>query len=407
MQDVIIKQISEGKIAASTQAILDIKGKMLSPGWVDMNTNVTETGSQWDETIDSLLMAACAGGFTEIVLMPNTNPIIDTANALCTLKNYAYEKNNIVDVHFVGALTKGLNGKELAELYDMSKNGAIAFSNGVNWLNDSNLMLQALKYTKMLNNGLIISIPQDPKLTNEPIVNESINTLKLGLKGTAYISESIAIKRDLELTKYTSSKIHFSCLSTKEAIDIIKEAKTHKLNITADTTSHHIYLDDSCLKTFDTNYKVNPPLRSYLDMYALREGLKTNIINTIVSQHIPSRQEDKMVEFTKASYGINGIESSFSCINTSLSESMNISDIIEKITYEPRKILNLQKTIISEGYKAKITIFDVEKKYTLHDADFKSHARNNPFTNQGLNGKARAVINNNQIIISDNDYNMK
>lgn len=407
IQDGIIKEISEREISINNQAVLDVNGRMLSPGWVDMHTSVTETGNQWDETIDSLLAAACSGGFTEILLMPNTEPVIDNANTLCGLKNYVHEKNNIVDVHFVGALTKGLKGRELAELYDMSKNGAIAFSNGINWLNDSNLMLQALKYTKMLNNDLIISIPQDPGLTNEPVVNESLNTLQLGLKGTPHISESIAVKRDLELVKYTSSKMHFGCLSTKEAIDIIKEAKMNQLNISADTTSHHIYLNDSCLNTFDSNYKVNPPIRSHHDMCALRQGIKTNIINTIVSQHIPLIQEDKMVEFTKASYGINGIESSFSCINSGLSEIMNISDIIEKITYEPRKILNLKKAAIAEGYKAKITIFDVEKKYTLNEANIKSHARNNPFINQNLIGKAIAVINNNQIIISDNNYALK
>ena len=391
--DVLIIDGAITKIAENIEAdvpFFEAKGKILSPGFFDLNCNIGELGLETKETLESGTMAAAAGGFTGLALMPNTQPPVHSKAEVEYLMNRA--KNNLVDVYPLGTISHKREGKDMAEMYDMYRSGAKAFTDGTRPVQDAGLMERALLYTKGFN-ALVFSYPEDAAIAGKAKVNEGEISTLLGMKGIPSLAEELIIARDLYLAEYTGSKIHFSTISTSRSVDLIREAKKKGLPVTCDVTAYHMVLTDEALKGFDSNYKVKPPLRIQKDVDALIAGLKDGTIDAIVSQHTPHEIEFKDVEFEVAEYGNIGLQTTFSL---ALQTGLDIELIVEKLSINPRTILDVEPAAIAEGKKANLTVFDPEAEWDYTKENNRSKSANSPFIGTTLKGKVLLTLNNNQ-----------
>src|SRR6195952_5988245 len=310
--DVLIENGIIIKIAPGLEAgaeMIEAKGKYLSPGFFDLNCNIGELGLETKEDLKTGTLAAAAGGFTGLALMPNTVPPVHSKAEIEYLLNRA--KGNLVDVYPLGALSHKREGKGLAELYDMFLSGAKAFTDGNHPVQDAGLMERSLLYTKGFG-ALIMSYPEDTAIAGKAKVHEGEMSTLLGMKGIPSLAEELMIARDLYLAEYTESKIHFSTISTVRSVELIRDAKKKGLRVTCDVAVHHLLLTDEALMGFDSQYKVKPPLRTKKDVSALIKGLKDGTIDAIVTQHTPHEVEFKDVEFEMAEYGIIALQTAFS-----------------------------------------------------------------------------------------------
>jgi len=278
----------------------------------------------------------------------------------------------------------------------MHQNGAFAFSDDKRSIANASLMKIALLYAKNFD-GLIMSYSSEAKIADKGQMNEGITSTKLGLKGIPAMAEELQLTRDLQLCEYTEAKMHFSTISTAQSVNLIREAKAKGLNITADTSSYHLLLDDTLLESFNSNLKVKPPLRSTADIDALKEGLKDGTLDAICSDHYPQNIENKKCEFNIADFGIINLETSFSAANTALNGQIDISEIVEKLTSSPKGILGLDSQTIEEGNLADITLFDPLLKWTYLEKDIQSKSKNSPFIGTEFTGKTIAIVNNGQM----------
>lgn len=371
---------------------IDGKGSYLSIGFFDLNVNFGEPGYETKEDIQTGTAASAAGGFTGVAVHPNTNPPIHSRSEVALIVNSA--KGNLVDVFPVGALSKKREGNELAELYDMKITGAIAFTDGTRSVQQAGLMGRALLYAKGFD-GLILSFAQDESIAGDNKMNEGEVSTYLGMKGIPNLAESIMISRDLFLAEYNESKIHFSTISTEESVDLIKKAKAKGIKVTCDVAAHNLLFTDEDVKSFDSHYKVSPPLRTKKDVKALLKGLKDGVIDAIVSQHTPQEIEFKDVEFQIAK---DGIIASQTVLPMLLKAGLNVEQIVEKLAVNPRNILNLPVPKIEVGNEANLVLFSTDKKWTLDAKSNKSKSSNSPWFGQEVTGKVLAVLNNNQVI---------
>ncbi|HMR18805.1 MAG TPA: dihydroorotase [Sphingobacterium sp.] len=395
--------IENGRIAAIGKKVkatgkdiqvFDVKGATVSPGFFDLNVNIGEPGYETKEDIQSGTAAARAGGFTGIAIHPNTNPALHSRSEISLLVNAA--KSNLVDVHPVGAISKRREGKELAELYDMKSNGAIAFSDGDHSVQQAGLMGRALLYTKGFN-GLIISFAQDESIAGGSQMNEGLVSTYLGMKGIPNLAESLMVSRDLYLAEYNEAAIHFTTISTAESVDLIKKAKAKGLPVTCDVAAHNLIFSDEYLKGFDSNYKVSPPLRTKKDIKALLKGLKDGVVDAVVSQHTPHEVEFKDVEFQIAKNGMTGLQTTLPMlIEARLSEEL----IVEKLALAPRRVIGLAIPVFEVGEKANLVVFDQTQKWLFDEKTNWSKGKNNPWLGKELTGKAILVYNNNQLFIN-------
>ncbi len=391
--DILIQNGTITQIApsiTSNEKMFDAKGKYVSPGFFDLNCNIGELGYETKETLETGTRAAASGGFTGIALMPNTQPPIHSKAEVEYLCNRA--KNTLVDVYPLGTISHKREGKDLAEMYDMYLSGAKAFTDGSRPVQDAGLMERALLYTKGFN-ALVFSYPEDIAIAGKAKVNEGEVSTILGMKGIPSLAEELMIARDLYLAEYTDSRIHFSTISTSRSVDLIREAKAKGVQVTCDVAAHHLVLTDEELKGFDSQYKVKPPLRVQNDLEALIKGLKDDTIDAIVSQHTPHEIEFKDVEFEVAEFGIVGLQTAFSL---TLKAGLDINTIINKFSINPRKILGIEATIIAEGKKANLVVFDAGEDWTYTKENNQSKSSNSPFMGQNLKGKVLLTINNNQ-----------
>jgi dihydroorotase len=374
--------------------IFEAENLHISQGWTDLNARFGEPGHEYKEDLNSGMKAAAQGGFTHVALMPSTEPSIQRKSDVNYLINQT--SHNIVDIHPIGALTDDRKGEQITEMYDMHQAGAIAFSDDKRSIANASLMKIALLYAKNFG-GLIMSFSSEQKMAMKGQMHEGITSTKLGLKGIPALAEELQLARDIQLCEYTGGRIHFSTITTAESVKLIREAKAKGLNITADTSTYHLLLDDTELVSFNSNLKVNPPLRSKKDIEALKEGLKDGTLNALCSDHYPQNIENKKCEFDLASFGTINLETSFAAANTALQGTLDTEEIIAKLTTEPKAILGIDKQSIEEGNLADLTLFNPSLKWKYEQKDIVSKSKNAALVGKELIGKALAVINNGQM----------
>lgn len=369
----------------------DFNGKICSPGFFDMHVHLREPGREDEETVETGCNAAANGGFTGVACMPNTEPAIDSAEVVSLIKEKA--KYHLVDVFPIGAATLERKGEYLSPMFELIEAGAVAFSDDGVAIKTARILRKAFEYAKMFN-APIIEHCEDESLS-DGTMNESFNSTFLGLKPLPSVSEDLIVMRDIIMAEYTQSKIHIAHISTKNAVELVRQAKAKGINITAEVTPHHFSLTDDALKSYDTNYKMNPPLRTQDDINAILEGLKDDTIDCIASDHAPHSLEEKEMEFELAPNGIVGLETEFGLAISELynKKILSIEQLIEKLAINPRKILNIPIPKIDIGEIANLTIFDIKEIWTVDISKFKSKSKNSPFDKKLLTGKATAVIN--------------
>ncbi|MBX2843261.1 MAG: dihydroorotase [Flammeovirgaceae bacterium] len=386
-----ISEISKDPIKGNAKYEVEGKGLSVSSGWFDMWSSLSEPGFEYKEDITSLSEAAAFGGFTDIAVLPNTNPVIQTKDAVNYIKNTC--KFSPVQLHCIAALTKNAEGEEITEMIDLHHAGAVAFSDGTNSIWHTGVMSKALLYLQSFD-GLLLARPEDPHLGKNGHMHEGVASTMLGTRGMPSISEELAVSRDLSLLRYTGGKIHFANISTKKGISLIREAKKEGLKVTCDVAAYQVAFTDHELMGFDTNLKVNPPFRGKVDLIAIWDGIEDGTIDAIVSNHSPQDQECKQLEFDLADFGMISLEIAFSIINTYKPEGMDISVLIEKLTRNPRRILKQEPLIIKEGKEACLTIFDENSEWTFSKEHIQSKSVNTPFIGKELTGRALGIINN-------------
>lgn len=379
----------------NTIQIIDATGAIVSPGFFDLNTNIGEPGLETKEDIRSGTAAAAAGGFTAVSVHPNTNPPIYTRSEVSLIVNTA--KGNLVDVFPIGSISKKREGNELAELYDMKLNGAIAFCDGTRPLQQAGVMGRALLYSKGFD-GLIISFAQDDSIAAGTQMNEGVVSTYLGMKGNPNLAEVLMVSRDLFLAEYNESPIHFTTISTAESVDLIKKAKAKGLKVTCDVAAHNLVFTDEEVKGFDSNYKVNPPLRTSKDIKALLKGLKDGTVDAVVTQHTAQEIEFKNVEFHIAKNGITGLQTALPLL---IKAGLTEEQIVDKLAVGPRQIVGIEVPTLEKGTTANLVLFNIQEKWTFDVNTNKSKGTNNPLFGQQLIGKVNLVINNNQVIINN------
>jgi len=397
--DVLIKNGTITAIAKNLNAeetVFDAKGKYIIPGFFDLNCNIGELGLETKETLQTGTKAAAAGGFTGIALMPNTQPPVHSKAEVEYLFNRA--KNNLVDVFPLGTISHKREGKDLAEMYDMYLSGAKAFTDGTRPVNDAGLMERALLYTKGFN-ALVFSYPEDPAIAGKAKVNEGEVSTLLGMKGIPALAEELIVARDLYLAEYTDSQIHFSTISTSRSVDLIREAKKRGIKVTCDVAAHHLVLTDQALMGFDSLYKVKPPLRTQKDVNALIDGLNDGTVDAIVSQHTPHEIEFKDVEFEVAEYGMIGLQTAFSL---ALLAGLSLQTIVQKMSINPRSILNVDLPVVAEGRPANLVVVDTDAGWAYNKDNNLSMSSNSPYLGQSLKGSILLTCNNNHLFTSDN-----
>jgi dihydroorotase len=394
--------VNNGRIAEigdknySADKVVKADGMKLSTGWFDLGTYVGDPGLEHKEDLDSVSKAAAAGGFTEIAVLPNTSPSIQTKNEV----SYITRGNDtrLVEIHAMAAVTRNNKGEELTEMIDLHEAGAIAFTDGLKPIWHTDILLKALQYLQKFN-GVLIDHPEDIWLNMFGQMHEGINSTMLGLKGMPRIAEDIMVSKNLELLGYAGGRLHMARLSSGKAIELIRAAKK-KLNVSCDIAAYQPLLDDSHLADFDTNYKVNPPLREKVDNDALIKALKDGTIDVICSGHVPHEDEGKELEFDLADFGIINLQT-FGSNLVSLSKSVDWSVLLEKVTVNPRKLLNLEMPRIDVEEKANLTLFDPNRLWTLDEKTNLSKSKNSPWYGKEVTGKVVAVFNNNKQRIED------
>jgi dihydroorotase len=383
----------------ATAQIVDLRGKIVAPGFFDMHVHLREPGYEYKETILSGCTAAAQGGFTGVACMPNTNPAIDDESVIKFIQQKAkVALNGLVDVYAVGAVTVGRKGEHLAPLAELAAAGAVAFTDDGDPVHDAEIMRRALEYARMFNKP-IIQHAQDLPLTKGGVMNEGFMSTTLGLPGMPAIAEDIVVARDIALVEYTGAQYHVAHMSTAGCVELVREAKRKRLNVTCEVTPHHFTLTDEAVRSYDTNTKMNPPLRTRDDVEALKEGLRDGTIDVIATDHAPHSFDDKQVEFQCAPFGIVGLETAIGLAFSELFAKgiLSLYQLVEKFSSNPRRILHLPPIVIREGEMANFTIIDPQLEWKVDIQQFKSKSKNSPFHGRTLTGKAIGVINNGSV----------
>ena len=385
-----IKSCKES-LAAGKEIEFSANNLHLSPGWFDLHANFSEPGDEQKETLESGSNAAKKGGFTGVMIMPNTTPSLDNKGMIQFIMNTS--KGNIVDLLPAGNLTKNQEGNDIVEMHDMNKAGCLAFTDDKHSIKRNEVLKIAMLYSKDCN-SLIMNYPNENSIANDGYMHEGNTSTKLGLKGIPALAEEMMVDRDISICEYTNSRFHLSYLSTKNSAEKVKKAKAKGLNITADVALHNLFLTDEAVNNFDTRYKVMPPLRTAKDNKALIKALKDGTIDIITTDHSPQDEEHKKIEFDNAADGIIGLESAFGLLGKHLLPHLELSQLIEKIAINPRKVLGINQASLIEGNIANITLFNPDLEWEFTKGDIKSKSNNTPFIGEKLKGKALAIFNN-------------
>ncbi|HNR20231.1 MAG TPA: dihydroorotase [Bacteroidia bacterium] len=369
------------------------KNLHVSTGWIDLKCNLGEPGLEHKEDLTTGLKAAAAGGFTTVLIMPSTKPPIQSKADVEFIQSKT--KLNLVTVLVAGSLSVNGNQTEMAELYDMYKAGAVAFTDDKKCNHSSGFIIRALQYCKTFNAPVIV-FADDDSLNNGALINESPSSVKTGIKGSPVIAEELITSRNIKLCNYAEGRMHFSTVSTPQAAQLVKQAKNKGTNITAEVAAHYLLLDESNVESFNSNYKVKPVLRSKSDISTLKKAVADGTIDAICSDHSPQDIESKEVEYDFAAHGVIGFETCYAVANTALRNSMSSEEIIEKFTTGPEKVLALTPLKIETGADANLTLFNPELEWTFTKENIYSKSNNTPFIGTTFIGKVLAVANNNK-----------
>lgn len=386
-----ITEIGDKKYSA--EKTIDAKGMILSPGWFDLGAYIGDPGYEQKEDLASAALAAAAGGFTGLAMLPNTNPSVQSKNEI----GYIVSGNSkrLVQIHPLAAITRNNKGEELTEMIDLREAGAVGFSDGLKTVWHTDIFLKALQYLQKFD-GLLIDHPEDTWLNLFGQMHEGVNSTMLGLKGMPAIAESLALSRNLDLLKYAGGRLHAARLSTAKSIDLVRSAKKKGLTVSCDITAYQALLDDSALMNFDTNYKVNPPLREKADNDALIKGLADGTIDVICSGHVPQDEESKSLEFDHADFGMINAQT-FASNLVQLSKTIDWDVLIEKVTTNPRRLVGLPIARVDVGEQVNLTLMDPEATWTLDAKTNRSKSVNSPWWGQKIKGRAVAVFNNGMV----------
>ncbi len=389
----IITEISKNINPEKKDLLIDAKGMYVSQGWIDIQCTFGEPGYEHKETLMSGLNAAAAGGYTGVVLMPNTQPVLDNKSSI----SYVIEKSkgHITDVYPAGALTVETKGKDLSELYDMHAAGAIVFTDGNKSVQDSGTIMRALEYVKPFK-GVIINKPNDRSISQNGVMNEGTVSAGLGLKPMPSLAEEVIVSRDIQLAQYCNNHLIIGPISTAKSVELIRQAKKKKIPVSCFVVSHNLYLDDTALESFDSNLKLNPPLRTKTDVKALHKAVIDNTIDAVASGHMPQNEEEKKVEFDYAAFGAINLQTSYAITNTAFN-GLTPEIIARQFAEGPRELLNIQPVNIEVGSVANLTIFSLKQPYQFTTDLNQSKSSNSPYFNKNLTGCPIAVINNNQL----------
>ena len=399
-------QVADGTItaigknlSAPAAQVIELRGKIVAPGFIDMHVHLREPGFEHKETILTGVTSAAAGGFTAVCCMPNTNPPIDDESVVRFIQAKARTAlNGLVDVYPVGAVTKERKGEHLAPMAELSDAGAVAFTDDGDPVHDAEIMRRALEYAAMFGKT-IIQHAQDIPLTRGGAMNEGYVATLLGIPGMPPAGEEVVVARDILLARFTGGHYHVAHISTAGVAELLRQARARGEDVSGEVTPHHFTLTDEAVKTYDTNTKMNPPLRTASDVEALRRALKDGTIEVIATDHAPHSFDEKQVEFQFAPFGIVGLETAIGLTITELVSTgvLSLKQMVEKFSTNPRRILRLPPIKIAEGERANLTMIDPSLQWVVDPSTFRSKSKNTPFGGRKLTGKSFGIINNGEV----------
>lgn len=389
----IISRIAEN-ITDKADTIIEREGLHVSVGWIDIFANFSDPGYEFKETLETGAASAAAGGYTHVFVVPNTNPVIHSKSQA----EYIKEKSRAlpVNIHPLGAITKNAEGKELAEMYDMFASGAVAFSDGLKPIQSSGVLLKALQYVKAFN-GVVIQLPDDKSIGTYGLMNEGIVSTRLGLPGKPVIAEEMMVSRDIELADYAASSLHFTGISSPKSVQYIRTAKDKGLLLSCSVTPYHLFFNDEDLQQYDTNLKVNPPLRTKEHQQLLLAAVKNGDVDIIATHHLPQEWDSKVCEFEYAGYGMIGLETAFGVLGA---VGVTAELWVNMCALNTRRIFNLPAAEIEEGATADLTLFDPAGEYVFDEKQIRSKSKNSPFIGKMLKGKVIGIISGEKVFLN-------
>ncbi len=399
--DILIESgfITEVKstIAEAADTVISGNDIHISPGWVDVFANFADPGQEYKETLLTGSQAAAAGGFTDVFVVPNTNPVIDSKAQV----EYILHKSVTlpVNIYPIGAISKNTEGKDLAEMYDMRESGAIAFSDGLHPVQSSGVLVKALQYVRTFD-GIIIQIPDDKSIGTNGLMNEGIVSTQMGLSGKPMMAEELLVARDIKLARYAGSRIHFTGVTSPKSLEYIRRAKEAGIAVTCSVTPYHLFFTDKDIEQYDTNFKVYPPLRTEREVKALRKAVSDGTIDCIATHHLPHETDSKVVEFENAAYGMIGLETCFAALKTAMPD-LPESKWASLLSLNARKIFGLEHRVIQKDFPATVTIYQPSELIEVNSSFFRSRSRNSAFIGKQLTGKVLGIINGEKVFLTN------
>jgi dihydroorotase len=388
--DGIISKISNA-ITEKADQIIEENGLCVSIGWMDMFADFGDPGFEQNENIGSGAKAAAAGGFTDVMLIPNSSPVVDNKSQV----EYIVQKSKqvAINIYPIGSVSKKTAGKELSEMYDMRQSGALAFSDGINPVQNSGIVLKALQYVKSFD-GTIIQIPDDTGIGSNGLMNEGIISTQMGLPGKPAMAEELMVARDIKLARYADSKLHFTGISSPKSLEYIKRAKAGGIQVSCSITPYQVYFCDEDLQEYDSNLKLDPPLRNRADMMSIRKALLDGTIDCVASHHLPQHWDNKTCEFEYAKPGMISLETMFAVLTGC---GLPAEDFVQMQTVNVRQIFGLPVPKIEAGEMAALTLFIPAAEFVFEEAMIRSKSKNSPFIGKKLKGKVVGIINKSNI----------